>query len=183
MYSDHVKRDLVVTFKGESVGSLWLTTITITNAGNIDLIAEDFFVPLEIEVEDARVLQADVDPACSCASTVSLQQAPTGKLTLRVSLLNPQDTAAISLLTDDEPSLSIGGRIRGVRDIKKAISPSARSDREMVSFVVGIFVLEIGVVVTKDRSLFASRIFEVLLATFVGFSLWLTIRNRKRRKL
>lgn len=118
-YSKRIGSDLIVTYRGHPVDSLWLTQLTIHNNGNAEFVDTDFHSPLKIISSDSRLLSVELDTEDQSATSTSISSTNDKEALIEVKLLNPGEKIRVSILSDDNSSFELKYRIKGVARIKR----------------------------------------------------------------
>jgi len=174
-FSEKVKSDLVVTFKGSVVESLWLTDVLIVNTGNTEIVESDFYTNIVISLKGSRVLNAEIaDGEASKTSEVNV--VGDDQICLLIKLLNPKEEIRLSVLSDKRPQLTISARIKGVRAIGVAKDNTRTYAAALASLLFGS---ALSVFMPSSSLLVGSRLATFVILTAGIFLYGMLILNTK----
>lgn len=133
-----------VLFNGKEVTKPFVSVIRIINNGGIPIEKKDFDNPVTIAGGKAvRVLSASIIDKQPNSIATTIEQSD-NKAILLPTLLNPEDTITIKLITGDEkPEISIYGRITGVKDLTKYGSGHKQESLILSAFSLGAILFGI----------------------------------------
>jgi hypothetical protein len=117
--NDPLSSELQLKFKGNEIPNGTQTTIAIINSGQVPVKREDFDTPINIDIEDSKVLSSQVIKTYPDNLDASISHTE-NRVTIKPLLLNPRDYILVSLLTDDKTEVSrLHARIAGINSIEE----------------------------------------------------------------
>lgn len=118
---EELEGKLQILYEGQPTKDISLVIIKLFNSGNLPIATSDYESPISFYFDDAtKIISAaiiDVEPASLAVDVTTNSE----NIVLSPVLLNPEDSITIKLLLNDFwGRIKTGGRIIGVKSIKKA---------------------------------------------------------------
>ena len=138
--AEEIEGKLKIIFEGEQVNQVHLLVIRLTNTGNTPITSKDYEREIKLLFGDtSKILTADVSetiPENLGATITKTEQ----EIILKPVLLNSGDAVTIkALISQFDGSVSIDGRVVGIKSIEKRKDNSALSIILMVLGIVFTF--------------------------------------------
>lgn len=177
-----IKSNLQIMLDGKSVQDVYLILVRIVNMGNAEIRATDYERPITLDFgPQAEILSAEVTDTSSKSLQPLLDiKGPT--LVLAPALINSGESITIkALIIKFHGSISVDGRIAGIRDIRRLPALSDRGYQVMIRYTVGYaFCLSLLVSAVLFYSLLQYSIdllywMLFIMGCLVGVTGWITI--------
>lgn len=192
-YSNSVKDDIEVTYKGEVVKNLTAVEISFQNTGEVPILHSDFEEDIVILLEEKEVIfSADIKETSPLNLSAEIVKKSPHGLSIQCGLLNPKDKFLILMLIDSAtiPKIDIYSRIAGIGKIKEGIHFVEKPGYQKFLNYLGVgytlasvlgFVL---VTYKKYPNIQTIGVYLLYISTFMGivimYSTIMTIRRRTK---
>jgi hypothetical protein len=177
------EKKISVMYDGKPVTNVFLVHVRVINSGSQEIVVSDYEEPVKLTLNPEALVMA---PGIAEASAPELDLEPTVEgpsVVLAPKLLNKREWAVVQVLVANyrPGSLRIGGRIRGISQIKKVTQRSAFvSLLQMTSLLAGGWL---GNSLLHDtENLFSFVTIGVMVLGYVAMGIWSLVQSRERRE-
>ena len=134
--------ELRVMYGAKELSDAQSIRVLFRNSGDLAISQRDFDGPITLRLEHGELLSAQVGTSAPPGLPVKMAvNADAAQVTISPLLLNPGDQFAVSFIASGRtPTVSVSGRIMGVRTIEATADPLAEKPTDLLTQVV----LEVG---------------------------------------
>jgi hypothetical protein len=174
-----LKGKVQILFDGVSVPNVSLVVIKVRNSGHEPIRANDFERPLRFDFgSGARILSLDADEANQKSLKPAVRQgagnAPAeNAFELDPLLLNRGDWIKVKALVSNVGTISVDGRIEGVRDIRPVTGDRSRLKwlevaLQLLAGAILVFLIEHNQTRWMEATMFSAALALYLLGRLIG---------------
>lgn len=178
-----IKEKLKILYDGEPVEGVFIILLNIRNAGNIPIVAQDFYDPIYFKFDDkANILSAEISE--TNPRDLDIQIKINGPIIIiKPVLLNSGDSILLKVIVCNynyDSKLEVGGRIVGVKTIKEY--PESRARTIKFGMLGGLIMMFAGLTPIIVRTLYTYTSWNLLamrwffILVFFGIGSWIYIK-------